>query len=182
MAMRVLRGGDKLQAELSGIGRSLQGGLMRRLLNRVLGRAKALPALRVGFLEGATYPDGTPVAAVAQYNEFGTSRIPPRPFMRNAISEHSHEWGKLLGAALKMTDGDVDKALDVTAEKIVLQIQDSIREGAFAPLVQSTIDARLRPEKRAGRLKTVNMETAVKPLIDTGHMLDSVGYEVSDDD
>lgn len=27
--------------------------------------------LRVGFIEGATYPDGTPVALVAAANEFG---------------------------------------------------------------------------------------------------------------
>ena len=41
----------------------------------------------VGFLAGATYPDGTPVSLVAAVNEFGTSdgSIPERPFMRNAL-------------------------------------------------------------------------------------------------
>ena len=44
----------------------------------------------VGFFSTATYPDGTPVAAVAAWNEFGTQRggrphIPERPFFRRAI-------------------------------------------------------------------------------------------------
>ena len=79
---------------------------MEQLLNRVLAKTKDLPHLNVGFFEGATYPhsngssagnpypDGTPVAAVAAFNEFGTDRIPPRPFMRQTIAKNQAAWGE----------------------------------------------------------------------------------------
>jgi len=150
MATRVLRGGDKLQRALEQLAQKVDRG----------------GTLRVGFLEGATYPDGTPVASVAQYNEFGTPRIPPRPFMRNTISEHSHEWGPALGKALQASDYDTNAALSLVGEGISRQVQDSIRD--------------MRGPQNAP--STIAKKGFDKPLIDTGHMLNSVGYEVSDDD
>ena len=54
--------------------------------------------LQVGFLDGATEADGTSVALIASIQEFGApSRgIPPRPFMRTTIAEHSPTWGQQL--------------------------------------------------------------------------------------
>ena len=52
--------------------------------------------LEVGFFESATYKDGTKVAQVAYWNEYGTPTIPPRPFFRDAIKEKSKEWLKLI--------------------------------------------------------------------------------------
>src|SRR5690348_3551284 len=58
-----LSGGDKLQAHL----------------DRILERVKSAQAVRVGFLEGATYPDGTPLAKIAAVQEFGgTIEMPAR--------------------------------------------------------------------------------------------------------
>lgn len=37
-------------------------------------------SVRVGVLESATYPDGTPVAMVAFWNEYGTKTSPVRAF------------------------------------------------------------------------------------------------------
>lgn len=53
MAERVLSGGDKFEKALQKISNGMRG------------------ELSVGFMEDSTYPDGTPVAAVAFYNEFG---------------------------------------------------------------------------------------------------------------
>jgi hypothetical protein len=50
-------GGDKLNATLNGIA----------------ARAGGNPEVRVGFLEGAMYPNGTSVAYVAAINEFGAT-------------------------------------------------------------------------------------------------------------
>lgn len=149
MVTKVLKGGDKLAKALADLSKKVQQGA----------------TVRVGFLEGATYPDGTPVAAVAAYNEFGTARIPPRPFMRDTIDEHQYGWGQALGKALNATGYDADAALKMIGEGISRQVQDSIRAMKAPPNAPATIAKK----------------GFDKPLIDTGHMLNSVGYEVSDD-
>lgn len=146
MAVKSLRGGDKLQAALK----------------ELLAKAKNGATARVGFLEGSTYPDGQPTAEVAFYNEFGTATIPPRPFMRNAIADNEDRWPVLLGAALKVTQMDAMKALEIVADRIVGQIQDSIKALKDPPIKPATAAAK-------------GFDT---PLIDTGHMLRSVASEV----
>lgn len=158
--MTAFSGGDVLERKLQEIADKLGGG----------------QALRVGFLEGATYPDGTPVALVAGANEFGDpgrSR-PPRPFFRSMIADKSQLWPKELGAVIKARDYDVSQALGLMGERIKGQLQESIREFAEPPLAQSTIAAKSRgrvDEHPAGY-------GPEKPLIETAHMLNSVDYDV----
>jgi hypothetical protein len=118
----------------------------------------------VGFLEGATYPDGTSVAMVAVIQDFGAPNagIPPRPFFRNVVAEGKMTWGKSLVTILKDNDYDAKRALKLMGEGIRGQIQNSITNGSFTPLKPATV-------RRKG---------FDKPLIDTGHMLNSVDYEV----
>lgn len=167
MAKQVLRGGDKLRKALDDLAKKVARG----------------GTVEAGFIDGRTYPDAakTPVAQVAQWNEFGTSTSPPRPFMRQTINDHQDGWGKALATSLKATDYDVHRSLDFVGEIIDDQIRTSIREGSFAPISERTLEARLASSKRTGTLKSVNMETASKPLVDTGLMLGSVSHEVSDD-
>lgn len=150
MADRVIIGGDKLQRALADIARKLGGN----------------KTLRVGFLEGATYPDGTSVPMVAAIQEFGApSRgIPPRPFFRRMIADKSGEWPKALAANLKATNYDVDLTLQRMGAGIKGQLQQSITDLTDPPLASSTI-------ARKG---------FDKPLIDTGHMLNSVDYEIEE--
>lgn len=164
MAKTAIKGMARLQTRLNGSVQEAQKGWMARLLERVFRRGTQMH-LNAGFLEGATYPDGTPVAAVAYWNEFGTDRMPPRPFMRQTIAKNQDQWPKLLAACLKQSGGDLEKALDMTAERIVAQIQEEIRTLQSPPLAPSTVKAK----------------GFDKPLIDTGHMLNSVGYEVVSD-
>ncbi|GBR56495.1 hypothetical protein [Gluconobacter sphaericus] len=180
MPKTVIKGMARLQATLNGKVQGAQKNWMARLLERVLRRGAQMH-LNAGFLEGATTTDGKPMAEIAAYNEFGTEHIPARPFMRNTVAKNQAEWPRLLAASLKVCGGDMEKAIDMTANRIVAQIQHEIETLQDPPLSQSTIDARLRNDKRRGTLKTVNMATAAKPLIDTGHMLNSVGYEVVSD-
>ncbi|UMM08426.1 hypothetical protein MKW11_14755 [Gluconobacter frateurii] len=166
MAKSVLKGSARVQAQLNGIGRELQGNWMKRLLSRVLRRTQALPHANIGFLEGASpEKNGTPVAMVAYYNEFGTEHTPARPFMRQAIAKNQDQWPKLLAASLKASGGDIEKALDMTAERIATQIQQEIRTLQSPPL----------------RPLTVKAKGFDKPLIDTKNMLDSVAHEVVSD-
>ena len=64
-----------------------------RKLKAFLRRARSAQArsktVAVGFFATAKYPDGTPVAAVAAFQEFGVpdNNIPERPFFRNSIAD-----------------------------------------------------------------------------------------------
>lgn len=146
--MATIKGGasDKLQRALGEIGRKLGSG------------AK----VRVGFLEGATYPDGKPVALVAAWNEFGTGTAPPRPFFRNMIAAKKDEWPKGIATQLKATDYDVQLTLDRAGFAVAGQLRQSIVDLVDPPLAPSTI-------ARKG---------FDKPLIDQGIMLAAVDHEV----
>ena len=52
-------------------------------------------SVRVGVLENATYPDGTPVAMVAFWNEYGTKTSPVRAFFRTTVSDQKKELGSI---------------------------------------------------------------------------------------
>lgn len=120
--------------------------------------------LRVGFLERSTYPDGTPVALVAAVHNFGApSRgIPPRPFFSNTVAAGKKKWGDALVTLLKENDYDAKRSLALMGEGIKGEIQNAINNGSYTPLKPATV-------RRKG---------FDKPLIDTGHMLNSVDYEV----
>lgn len=121
-------------------------------------------SVKVGFLAGGTYPDGTSIPLVAAINEYGAPSRgqPPRPFFRRMIAAKSPEWPKAAAALLKSTGGDVDKTLALMGKEIKGQLIQSINDLVSPPLAQSTID-------RKG---------FDKPLIDEAIMINSVGVEV----
>lgn len=119
--------------------------------------------LKVGFLANATYPDGKLVALIAALNEFGTAKMPPRPFFRNMVASKSKGWGPAAAALLKSTNYDVRVTLMQVGEGIKGQLQQSIASNTPPPDAPSTV-------ARKGHSRT---------LIDTGHMLNSVAYEVT---
>lgn len=146
--MATIKGGEKLEQTLAAIAKKIG--------------TKAV--LRVGFLEGATYPGGTPVAMIAAIHNFGAPRagIPARPFFSNMVREKSPGWGKALVKNLVANDFDVDRSLRMMGEGIAGQLRQSIKDTNEPPLAASTI-------KRKG---------FAKPLVDTGQMMNSVDYEV----
>jgi hypothetical protein len=146
--MATISGGKKLEAELRRIGE----------------RITRPGTLRVGFLENARYPDGTPVAMIAAIHNFGAPRagIPPRPFFSNMIANKSGEWPKAIAALLRQHDYDAPRSLDIAGAAIAGQLRQSIVDTNSPPLAPSTI-------KRKG---------FAKPLIFSGHMWQSVDHEV----
>lgn len=177
--MATISGGDKLKAALGQIAKNLSTG----------------GTLRVGFLENATYPDGTSVAMVAAIQEFGAPKagIPPRPFFRNMIAEKSPEWPAAVGEALKDSDYDGEKALELTGQGISGQLRQSIADTSTPPL--SPVTLMLRKMKAENPDLQVTGATvgeaarriaagesyggaSTKPLVESGHLLNSVDYEV----
>lgn len=118
----------------------------------------------VGIFAESVYPDGNTVASIAVQNEYGTSTIPARPFMKQTLDNRSDVMeqaaGELLdGVAGKKNSEDV---LDAFGEKMAEAMQEEILYGSFAPNAPRTI-------ARKGH----NL-----PLVDTEQMWDSVTYKV----
>ena len=138
------KGGEKLEKYLADISAKMQG------------------SVNVGFMSNATYPDGTYVAEVAFYNEFGTSKIPSRPFFRNMIAQQSPGWAMRMAKAAKYYSYDGHSILSAMGESISEELKQSI------------IDF----DTPSNAPYTIQKKGFDKPLIDTGHMKDSVSYEV----
>ena len=135
-------------------------------------------AVQIGFLAGATYPDGKPVAMIAAIQEYGApSRgIPPRPFFRNMIAAKCKEWGPAMAELLKENGYDAFRTLQQTGEAVAGQLRQSIVDTNDPPLAAATLRAR---GYTGGAYNPKNPATfGAKPLVDTGHMLNSVEYEV----
>lgn len=146
------------------------GAALERKLREIAERAGKSGTLQVGFLEGAKYPDGTPVAQIAFINEYGRTVKTekgsyfqlPRSYFRTMIAAKSPKWGANLGRLAVLHNYDIHKVLQLMGEGITAQLQRSILDLTSPPLAPSTIKAK----------------GFSKPLIDTAVMLNSVAYRV----
>jgi len=134
---------------------------------RYMEQLKRLTELQVhvGFQSGDDpYEDGTDLVSVAAYNEFGSSSTPARPFMKQSFDNNEDKL-KAQGAKANR-----DLANGASAESILKEmgvvvkgiVQQEIVEGDFAPNAPSTVRS-----KGSGQ-----------PLIDTGHMRQSVNFVI----
>lgn len=151
--------------------------------------------VHVGFLENATYPDGTKVAMVAAINNYGApeASIPARPFFSDMVREKSPAWGAALANLLTGGGYDAQAAMGLMGEGIKGQLQQSIIDTDAPALSQITLMLRKMKSEDQGLVvtgKTVGEAArrvaegesttgvSTKPLDETGHMKASVDYEV----
>lgn len=178
--MAELRGGDKFEAAMAALASKID--------------KKA--TLRVGWLENATYPNGTKVAMVAAIQEYGAPKvgIPPRPFFRTMISDKQGEWPSAIAETLRANEMDVDRSLEVVGAAVAGQLRESIIKMNSPPLSQITLMIRKMKSEgatitrkslkiAAGRLAAGESVAGIptKPLVgwpDGGHMLNSIDHEV----
>lgn len=146
MTGQALSGGDALMKRLEEIAERMGGG-----------------SVSIGFLEGATSPEGIPEAAIAFWNEFGKPGQPPRPFFRQMIAAESPGWPATMARLAKTTNYDGDKVLGLMGLDIQHALQQSINNFTTPALAESTIARKGFP----------------KPLIDKADMLNAVNYELS---
>ena len=122
--------------------------------------------IQVGFPEGMGdgYENGASLAEVAAYNEFGGSSKPARPFMRQSFENHQADLQSGCDAAnLRLNHGGTaEQALNELGLLAKGLVQEEIVEGGFAPNAPSTIA----------------QKGSAQPLIDTGHMRQSVNYVI----
>ena len=122
----------------------------------------------VGFVGGEADKkvDGVAIYMYANFNEYGTSNIPSRPFFRTALNNNrkyiKEQLKELLGkvATGKITGEVALKSIGLEVQGL---IQDSIKNGNWEKNSDSTITA------KKGRGQT---------LIDTGSMLRAVSFEI----
>jgi hypothetical protein len=117
-----------------------------------------------GLMKGKSI--GLPVAQVAYWQEFGTARIPARPFMRLAYETFNAERRDIQTRILKrLIDGkiSVDQALAQIGLAMEAKIVDSIKNGNWAPNSAATV-----------AIKGFN-----RPLIDTSTMWKTVASKVT---
>ena len=117
--------------------------------------------LRVGFFETSKYDDGTFVADVAKNNEFGTLKIPSRPFFRNAIENNTKKWVNFL-------------AKDLVKSENAAMSYNRLGEVARGDIVKS-INQTNSP---ANSPITIEAKGSSKPLIDTGFLRANVTFKV----
>lgn len=146
MAAITISGGDKWKA----------------YLERLAQKAE----VRAGVLEGATTTEGQSVAQYAAYNEFGTARIPARPFMRTTLQKQRGEWVQGLGRLL--ASRDPEQALHFVGRRMEDDIRTKILSNMAPANAPSTVARKNKEE--AGRAGT---------LVDTGALAQSISYEIS---
>lgn len=168
-----------------------------RVAKTIADRVKKMSGhVDVGFMEDATYPDGTPVAAVAFWNNYGHGGqfpAPPRPFFSDMIAKEKPTWGKKIASLSKVDGMDGPKILASMGEDIEGALKQSIIDTNTPALSPTTLILRKRfgnkPENiRLGDVLSAQKAAAAgeqgatgtqaKPLTWTGHMLNSTTYRV----
>ena len=141
-----------------------RGGKKLQRLLREAGKG-GVSGVKVGFFSTAKYDDerGTPVAAVAAWNEFGTETIPERPFFRNALAESERGVSNIL-------------AKGIDTKKMVVDERLAGRVGAYVKgKIRDSITALKEPPNAP---ETVRRKGSSDPLLDTGTLRNSVDREV----
>lgn len=140
------------------------GGQRLRAALRKGRRPPTIDGVSVGYFATSTHPDqGTPVATIAQANEYGTDTIPERPFMRRAIKRTEEAIKELVAKNIDPVSGQVDLAL-----------ADMVGETARSGIVKEITDLRDPPNAPT----TVAAKKSSNPLIDTGFMKNSTKHRV----
>ena len=147
----------KVETKTTG-GRKLKQIIRNSLMRRGVGK------LEVGFFSQAKYPDGTPVPAVAAWQEFGTKKIPQRPFFRNALEKSRTQVKETFRKGINSKTMKVDRKL---ANTVGLIISDQIKME-----IVNLDDPPLSPA-------TIASKGSTNPLVDTDVMKGSVTWLVT---
>jgi len=124
--------------------------------------------VKVGIMGSDSY-DGVSVVDYGTWNEFGTNRIPPRPFMAITAARNGEKAQQFTSFLVgRMIDGKIssDQVLKNLGEWYQAQMQLTIR------------NAKEWAEPNAP--STIAMKGSSSPLIDQGRLVQSIRYEIVD--
>ncbi len=187
------------------------GAALEAKLREIAEKAGAPKAVRVGFLENATYPDGTPVALIAATNEYGgTATVPAHDvtISRNIKADGSFaNDGKFVKADKSnfQTTHHVDEyTIDTPARpffrdmiekrkgewagdlgKIIVasNYDQDLSLGRMGKHISEQLQESIRDFKEPENAKsTIAKKGFDKPLIETSHMINSVASDIKPGD
>lgn len=139
-------------------------GWAKDIAKRVTGLANKEVA--AGFPHGSeagsqTYDNGASVLDVAIWNQFGTNRIPARPFIDRAVDRiENDESGSGSYIAKQVIDGKISSG--TALKQIGLVAENAIREAITDDMYEPNAPSTIRRKRSS------------KPLIDTGKMRQAV--------
>lgn len=114
----------------------------------------------VGFQAGSHFEEnGEDVVNVAYRNEFGTEKIPSRPFMAQTVDNHLKEITDVVAKSAQRGQ-DAAGITRLIGEAIADLMRKEIENGDFVP----------------NSPYTIAKKGSDKPLIDTGTMMDSIEH------
>lgn len=156
--------------------------------------------VKVGVLEdGSGGGEGgkLTVASIAAIHEFGTEdgHIPERSFVRSTFDEQRERLrgiGKQLATRILLGVVTPAQAMAIMGSVLATEMKNKITSGTLKENAESTKLAKAnkgrtakffrKPAKNLGdALAQIGALAAVKPLIDTGRMLNSITYAVTED-
>lgn len=185
------------------------GDRLERRLREIAENAGRANTVRVGFLEGATYPNGLPVAQIAAINEFGgTATVPAHDVTVNRKVKSNGEFAQN-GRFVKADKANFQTVHHVDEYTVTIPARPFFRgmiqahKGEWGPDLGKIIkDADYDSSLALGRLgkhigeqlqdsireisdppnatSTIQKKGFDKPLIESSHMLQSVDFEVDD--
>ena len=121
----------------------------------------------VGVHEKAMYDNGTPVALVAYYNEFGTRFIPERSFIRSNFEENRQAYKELVASLYKdviVLKATVNIALGTLGVRLMADIRKKISSNIPPPNEPETLDRKV----------------GTRTLIDSKLLLNSINFEITE--
>ena len=137
------------------------GRKLKAFLRRARSAKSRSKSVSVGFFAAAKYSDGTPVTAVAAFNEFGTEGgVPERPFIRNSVADAEDVIMPVLKEGIdpkdmaldRITAGKVGEAMKSRIQREITQLREPglsettiRRKGSSNPLIDTASCARARP-------------------------------------
>lgn len=137
-----------------------------RKLEKINERFKGPDVVRVGLPRNSNpYPDGTSVIMVGLVHEFGsaTRGVPERSYLRSTVREKHKKYRKeLQQLARKVLRGDMTKAAALNT---------------FGTIVQTDVREKITDIKTPA----LTSRPGGNPLVDTGHLRQSIIYVVGQD-
>jgi len=136
-------------------------------IEAVLKRVKTPGTVDVGIIDAGKHPSGDiTVAGIGYAHEYGTATLPERSFMRSTIQKKKKE---IIALQKKLLSQIIKKAMKVETG---LGLLGEFMADAITQKIVSISSPPNTPE-------TIAAKGSSNPLIDEGHLKNSITYEVN---
>jgi hypothetical protein len=117
--------------------------------------------------DSSPYPDGTSVIEVGTIHEFGLGFVHQRSYLRTTIIGNKNKYlGIIKKLSMRLANTEID--LNTALNKLGLIVSNDVKD-KITDIKEPKVTSR-KPKTEGG---------AVNPLVDTGHLRQSITYEVA---